>query len=227
MDISTIPGLDLNFKEVLQLSIKDKVMVEIEGQDCNPGKFSKEEIEEHIQIPWVVTKVTGEYITMDHALSDTKIKVKFSTILSDNPACFATRLHKTPYPIIIKLPAYNITIAEASKQKKVEMTTIKNEMKAMKSQPLSVLTNFIIDEFKSMKPSGWKPESVARFCIKTGIPLHVQRQAVDRGMSDFNVSDMLDIYESMLNYRLWRMKSMETGISEATVDGTNWQRRLN
>ena len=107
--ICAIPGLDLDSNDVLRLSINDKVMIEIEGQDHNPGKLSTNP-DNITQTPWIVFNNTPSALSIYHQSHNQTLEISHKTLMSDKPACYATRLEGIPYPTIIRMPSYYISI---------------------------------------------------------------------------------------------------------------------
>jgi hypothetical protein len=77
-----LPGTDLSLSMVRNLQIEDRVMLEIAGEEVNPGRLNPKAFH---STPWHLVQITNDDIVLAHADLNQPLRLYFKNAISEEP----------------------------------------------------------------------------------------------------------------------------------------------
>lgn len=230
-----IPGSDLGVQELRKFEKGDKVLVELNGVDSNPGKFASNN--PLLSVSWNIRAITTTECILQNELSDRQLTLEWHTLIQESPAVFeksysfSDGIKKST--IIPKLVAYYLP-EENMQSYWDEFYRIKQLSHLRNSEPNMRASTVIVYQFiKDLNKYGWEFNSINRFALRAGVDIntvhYIRTNSLERILEEklLTYSDLSSIYKATLLYSsFWKNQGMETGVDEEKViDLPKWNDR--
>jgi len=229
-------GPDLDIDEAKMLHPEQKILVEFDGQDANPGLLSSSVVSG--EIPWAVDSVTAKRCTLKHTLVKSPLTIYWGNSLFYRPAVFSceapdgtikkSSMSLGKYPVVLKYSAYNISHDEAKKRtEKVKRAKRRARNCKQNNDWLAVRA---ASEVKKLNQKGWVYNSINRCALRTSASFKVVAAIMGSEIGEIlemglTRDELIRIYEASKLVKIWAKQNREYGMSKEVTDIPTWQNR--
>ena len=229
-----IAGDDLSINEFNNLFEGDRILLECNGEEANPGFLG--DAPPVASVSWQVMQSTDDKIILHNELVDIALSISKQWIIDGKPVVINQELSSMTktnrndlVTIIPKFFSYNISEEELldyfqHKKYVKKISILRNKPEHIKSG-LIIVKSFV----QNLSEKGWSMDSLNRFQLKYDISdteiKKVKKEKIESLYDMMNYADVAKLYAAVTRCQFDKRQRFETGINDEVIDLPPWSDR--